>query len=340
MSTVSVNGPSRLHFGLVNESGLYGRVDGGVGLALEEPCWEIEISEGQEDSFTGISLEHIQSITNARDLLCARFKVERNIAVKVNRGVDLHIGLGSKTSLLLALGAGILAMEDKTVCLKTLATLLRRGGTSGIGVNASISGGLIWDAGHSFPDKKSAFQPTSVSHATPPKVISRVEVDWFKVVHFRFQKLGLSGQDELTVFSESCPVSVSDTLEIAGLVSQKLLPGFLDRNLGPVNSGLVRLQSIGFKAVEWSKQSDMTFAFRNHWKTSKIPEALCLSSFGPTLFALTEEPSRVLEVINSFGVPPIHCQVTSPRNDGIRIYRKKGEIYKNKKYNNQYSMMV
>src|SRR5262245_47610418 len=47
---------ARIHCGLLNTSGLYTRVDGGIGFSVEDPLWEIEVGYG-----TGLGKSKIPS---------------------------------------------------------------------------------------------------------------------------------------------------------------------------------------------------------------------------------------------------------------------------------------
>jgi beta-ribofuranosylaminobenzene 5'-phosphate synthase len=46
--SIVVTSPSRLHFSLIDLNGELGRVDGGIGVALNEPSLKIEVSAVDE----------------------------------------------------------------------------------------------------------------------------------------------------------------------------------------------------------------------------------------------------------------------------------------------------
>ena len=43
-ANILVRSPARIHCALLNESGIFNRVDGGIGFALCDPYWEFEVS--------------------------------------------------------------------------------------------------------------------------------------------------------------------------------------------------------------------------------------------------------------------------------------------------------
>ena len=45
LTAVKIRTPARLHFSLIDLSGELGRIDGGIGVALAKPNWNIQISK-------------------------------------------------------------------------------------------------------------------------------------------------------------------------------------------------------------------------------------------------------------------------------------------------------
>jgi len=71
-SSITVRAPARLLCGLLNCSGAFGRVDGGLGVALSRPQWELEVRPGT-GSIRGcyVAEEHQRAIRRARDSLAS-----------------------------------------------------------------------------------------------------------------------------------------------------------------------------------------------------------------------------------------------------------------------------
>ncbi len=109
MRRIVIQTPSRLHIGLLDLNGEIGRIDGGVGLALETPstCIEAARADGiQVDCAAEPEIE--ERLITAVKAVCDRFELP---GARVSlQGCPLpHVGLGSATLILL--GAA------KAVCL-------------------------------------------------------------------------------------------------------------------------------------------------------------------------------------------------------------------------------
>jgi beta-ribofuranosylaminobenzene 5'-phosphate synthase len=176
------------------------------------------------------------AVDNAVGKLQSLLNIPR-LEVRVTNGVDPHTGLGSKTAILLALGRAASILSGRRLSGASIAQLLGRGGTSGIGVHCFSRGGLVWDAGHVFSEK-GCFAPSSSSLAQPPKAILRLPVRWLSVVHFRFALSGLHGEDERSAFSTWCPTSNASTVGGLVSVSSLIVPGLLERRENLLQLGL------------------------------------------------------------------------------------------------------
>lgn len=170
--------------------------------------------------------------------------------------------------------------------------------------------------------RKGSSAPSSASVAAPPSAILHLPVKWLSVVHFRFSRSGLHGEDERRAFAKWCPTPDSATVKALVAVSSLILPGLVDRRENLLQQGLRNLQVTGLKKVEWAHQDLVTKAFRTYWAASKMPETLCLSSFGPTMYVLTSDPQRVVARINAFGEQPVHVTVTKISNVGCQVRKE------------------
>ena len=319
---IIVQSPSRIHCGLLNETGQFGFVDGGFGFSLDAPCWNLEINVGGTGR-RGLPLctEHEQAIDQVLSLLCDQFG-HLDVSIIVHSQIPAHVGLGSKTSLLLAVGRSFCELVDLHLNHVELAQILGRGGTSGIGVYSTMKGGYIRDAGHRYPEEKSCFGPSSMQLSTPPRLLFRSPVEWMYVVHFRFADIGVYGEREKWLFSEFCPISENETKTILRLTDEYVDQAIHSRDERRLQYGISQLQNVGFKKVEWDHQEAITKEFRSYWLGLDAPYALGLSSTGPTLYCISSKPASVLDLVNGFGSPPLHCNVSSISNTGLIIAKK------------------
>ena len=149
---------------------------GGVGFSLDceptvvefESCRTVEI-DGTEvlDTRSHLALSEL-----VERLRAVREKVGfRAIIKSVPRQ---HVGLGSKTSLVMSIIAGANAVNDLGFSNGEMQQLSGRGAASGVGLHAFFQGGIIWDAGHRFvPGMR--LSPSSAKPATSvPPLMARL----------------------------------------------------------------------------------------------------------------------------------------------------------------------
>lgn len=320
-SAVSVSLPSRIHCGLINESGMYGRVDGGIGFALTNPRWELLVGFKAEASLDATADEQVIDALNAVRAGFADILMGREIFVRAQGRITPHIGLGSKTALLMGLGRAVCALTGTNLADHDISTRVGRGGTSGIGISTSLYGGVVWDAGHKFPSEKRAFGPSSAKLASPARALCRFDLDWLQVVHFRFRATGIHGTEEIDLFSRNCPVNADESVQMLQAVAWGILPAIAEKDDIALHSALFKMQSLGFKRVEWDAQDEVTKDFRRYWESLRVPESLGISSVGPTLYILTRRPAVITDLIFRFGPVPTHCENTTIDNVGIRTTR-------------------
>lgn len=319
MKSLNIWSPSRIHGGLLNESGICGFVDRGFGFSLTEPHWELCISIGPE-KYSGIKLspEHKDSIKQTLKVLWDHFG-ELQLSIEIRNQVLAHIGLGSKTSLLLALGRAFCELKGLQISHLDIARLVGRGGTSGIGVYSTLMGGYISDAGHKYPEEKSCFGPSSMKLSNPPRLLSYSPINWAKVIHFRFTDIGIHGEIERRIFRESCPIPKNETEACLIIFNNYIESAIRERDKNKLQKGISDVQKIGFKKVEWENQDEVTKEFRRYWNSKNPQCPLGLSSMGPTIYCITANPENVFELLRCFDTPPLHCNVSNISNSGIII---------------------
>lgn len=319
MNEITVKSSARIHSALINESGFSGRIDGGIGFSIDSPSWEIVVSRNEINSpndSSHLNKELLDALESTKQKIQDQYQLP-NIHYKISDGIESHIGLGSKTALLMGFSKAVSRLFNLDISHLEMAIIAGRGGTSGIGYWASQTGGFLWDAGRSYPEEKSCFSPSSASNNKPPKLIVSIDLDEYYICHFRFSDKGLSGKKEELLFKRYCPVPHIDTKEILALVSGSLVPSFLDKDCSNIQKTLNRLQMLGFKSVEWDQQDKATKRFRDYWNSRMEETALCLSSMGPTMYCLTMRPESVREIVETYHTTPTHFQVSKILNGRI-----------------------
>jgi beta-ribofuranosylaminobenzene 5'-phosphate synthase len=94
-------------------SGLYERVDGGIGFSVAEPCWTLLIRRSLNEAVIGdLPTEYLDAIRLVTSSL-ADIWLSPSFSVEIKTSIPQHAGLGSKTSLILGVAAGISALLDR-----------------------------------------------------------------------------------------------------------------------------------------------------------------------------------------------------------------------------------
>ncbi len=286
---------ARLHFSLIDLNGSSGRIDGGLGLTLEEPSLIIQCTENNSDTrITGKNfnqkhaLEYTHKIKEANEKMQKYLGINKNYTFNIKEIYPIHQGLGLGTQLLLSIAKLVASMNEVDLSTAKLAQIIERGGTSGIGVESFNSGGFIIDGGHKINIKKD-FLPSSASKVAPPPVIARYDFpdDW-KIILVRpnIDKT-ISGKKEVNIFQDYSPISLNDVEKISYLILMKLMPSLVEEDINSFGEAVNTIQHLGFKKIERSLQSEKIKNIINCMQDNGIP-CYGMSSFGPTCFGISE----------------------------------------------------
>jgi beta-ribofuranosylaminobenzene 5'-phosphate synthase len=322
---VVVDAPARLHLALIDLNGSAGRVDGGVGVALDRPSLLLEAERSETLDVTGGDEDARRRVRETAATVLGHFGLGSGVSITLRKTFSRHAGLGSGTQLALATAGAICSLYGKTVPAPELARMTGRGGTSGIGSACFASGGFILDGGHRFgsPGGKQAFSPSSASREIPPApVISRLAFpeDWRLLLVIPEIPSGASGGRERDIFSQYCPVPLDEVREICHEVLMRMLPGIAGHDLDLFAASVNRIQEIGFKRVEHSLQPPLVSTIMEAMQSAG---AACagMSSFGPTLFAVGDTGMAAIEQAARGVLKDVGGEVlqTGARNTGAEI---------------------
>lgn len=290
---IRVKTPSRLHITLIDLNGKLGRIDGGVGIALEEPSIVLEaelIDNGikVEGDDSGRALEAAKRVLKA-------YNLKRGLHLRILQKYDEHVGLGFGTQLSLGTAFAITNLHGISVSPRRLAEIVGRGGTSGIGVAAFEFGGFIVDGGHTFGvnKQKQSFLPSSASKAPPPPVVSRLDFpeDWLAILVIPRARQRIHGSLEVELFSKYCPIPIDEVQALSHIILMKLLPSLVEKDIVEFGDAISKIQNVGFKKIELNLQSDEV---KKIMKTMAEAGAYSvgLSSFGPALYAFVDSKKK------------------------------------------------
>ena len=223
MKQIIITTPARLHFGLIDMNGEIGRIDGGVGLTLQSPHTQIRAEKA-----TGVDVECkseqaiIERLKTALENVCNTFGVE-GVHINVEERPLPHVGLGSASQTFLGAAHAICKLYDLDKHSNELAKLVNRGGTSGIGVEATEHGGFIVDGGHPFrrgKNGKHEYTPSAASTGiAPPPILARYDFpDWDILVVVPLGE-GASGLREVMLFKVVCPIPIEEIRKMISTTS-------------------------------------------------------------------------------------------------------------------------
>ena len=311
---VRIKTPSRIHITLIDLNGSLGRIDGGVGFAIENPNVEIVCKECDYVLVRGgMNRERFERV--ARKL---QGIFNKAIKIEVKSDYDAHVGLGSGTQISLAVAKAFNELYELGLSVRRMAEITGRGGTSGIGVAVFEMGGFVLDGGHSKKEKPE-FLPSSASKAKPPRVLARYDLpDWNIVVAIPELK-GFYGFREINLFKEFCPIPLEDVRKICHVILMKLLPSIVEQDLDEFGEAIMMIQRLGFKRIEIDQYGDLIWNLMD-----SVDFPIGMSSTGPALCVVTDTDAKEVrkDIENYFKEKNVRVKlyVTKPKNTGAEVF--------------------
>lgn len=318
-SSLRIRTPARLHFALIDLNGSLGRIDGSIGLAINDPHFEI-IAEPADQ----IQIVSIQYGERARALL-EKLRVKYNfpgIHLRFVSEIPPHSGFGSGTQLALGIAQAVNTLYNLNLSVADLAAAVGRGGTSGIGITAFERGGFILDGGHRFPDQKSSFLPSSAAGSVPaPPLLLRYPFPEWDLLIVIPRCTHISGETEIQLFKTLCPQPRSTAEQLSHLILLKLLPAIFEKDRRAFGAAINEIQTFGWKKVEIDAQGDILQRTLDFLRDNGAMGA-GVSSWGPAIFAvgddlptLKEKTETFLQTLPEGGT----CFITNANNVGAMV---------------------
>jgi len=316
LNKVTIETPSRIHITLIDLNGTLGRIDGGVGLALMEPKVKVEVEFSEKNEIVG-DVENIGR--EALELTIKKLNLKEKFKINIKEIYPPHIGLGLTTQLSLAIAFSISQLLSLNLDPYHLAKIVNRGGTSGIGVGAFKFGGFLLDGGHSKKVKED-FLPSSFSRAPPPPLLVRYEFpeDWYIILACYKEGKRVYGKEELRIFKDHCPISLEEVKSLSHIILMKLLPSVIEKDIESFGDCIDKIQSLGFKRLEVNYQKEEV---KNMMKRLKLKGGygVGLSSFGPTIYTVTNSRRHAEELFEEALSFNSLCWITKAKNSGASL---------------------
>jgi beta-ribofuranosylaminobenzene 5'-phosphate synthase len=297
MHHVKITTPSRLHFSLLDLNGALGRIDGGFGLAIAEPNFQIVAERA-----TGIHLP--SSVYRDRAAAVLERLQETypfpGIKLTFQSEIPMHCGFGSGTQLALGVVQAVNVLYELDLDVQELARVVGRGGTSGIGIAAFDTGGFIVDGGHRFPDQKSSFLPSSaLGDIPPPPILLRYPFPESPILIVMPNCSRIYGDAEIELFQTLCPQPEWVAQKLSHILLLQVLPALIEGDMSNFGKALNDIQTFGWKRVEIEAQGTELQLTLDYLRDSDAFGA-GVSSWGPAICVVAEDIDRLKQETDAF----------------------------------------
>ncbi len=283
---VFVEAPARLHMGLIDPRGDFGRRFGGIGAALEAPSLLLEARPADRLSTEGKEGERI--LSHARRFL-DHHGIKGGAWLRAHRVIPAHSGLGSGTQLALATARALAALFDKPFDTAGLAAATGRAQRSAIGTWAFEQGGFVLEGGRAVPGDGPA-----------PLLLRRpMPAAWRCVLAIPDVPPGLSGSAEEEAFRNLPSPSPELVGRIAHLILMAVLPALVEEDLVTFGRSLTEVQRLVgemFRPVQGER-------FAHPLVAELVDELLAggaagagQSSWGPAVYGLARDGEAALRL--------------------------------------------
>ena len=297
MHHIKITTPSRLHFSLLDLNGALGRVDGGFGLAIAEPNFQI-IAERAASIDVAASVYRERAITVLQQL--QQTYPFPGIKLTFESEIPMHCGFGSGTQLSLGIAQAVNMLYQFGLNVRELAQVVGRGGTSGIGVAAFDTGGFIVDGGHRYPEQKASFLPSSaVGNIPPPPILLRYPFPELPLLIVMPNCSRIYGDAEIELFRTLCPQPEWVAQKLSHILLLQILPALIERDMNTLGEALNDIQTFGWKRVEIDAQGPELQLTLDYLRDSGAFGA-GVSSWGPAICVIAENIHKLKQETEAF----------------------------------------
>ena len=273
--SVTVIAPARLHLGFMDMHGGLGRHFGSLGLCLSDIFTRLTAKKSNDVVIHGPSSNESSQYVSR---ILKALKIRSGVEVTIHEEIPKHAGLGSGTQLSLAIGMAIARLYDSQKSVREIATLMKRGARSGIGIGAFSRGGFLVDGGRG----EATDVPPIISHSYFPE-------EWRILLVFDKNVEGINGDLEKEIFQQLPLMKKDDSMRICRLVLMRLLPALAEKNCTEFGAAITEIQSM--IGAHFSEAQDGYYSSQQVAETMRLLLAhgaagIGQSSWGPTGFAI------------------------------------------------------
>lgn len=289
MPEATVEAFGRVHIGLIDLGRATPRAYGGCGFAVHSTVARVTARPASSPCVIGA--EHLDE-RGRQDVEVMLGRLARHVGetidaeFRIDGWLPQHVGLGTKTALLLALLDSANRALELSLSPSELQSVSGRGGTSGIGIHTYFRGGVAVDAGHP-QERVPQLRPSGerLAPAVPPLITWIPFPDGWRVTLVLAPGPRIAGEDEVAFFRGAAPIPPEEALRTLALVHHGVTPAVIGEDLEHLASALMNLHRVGFKARELAHQSrTVVQTLAACWAQGL---AAGLSSMGPTIYVIT-----------------------------------------------------
>ena len=285
MTEILISAPARLHFGMLDPTGIGRRRFGGCGVAVESPRVVVALRPRTDQEVTARGSQVERAIAFARRARNA-FGHQGGVEVEVREAIPRHVGLGSGTKLGLAVARGVAELAGVSAGPQQLADASGRGARSSVGSWTFAAPGLVVEAG---VRDRHWISPLIARHPMPAL--------WRCVLALPRDAEGLSGDAEERFFDQLHERPAGEP-SVSRVLLTALLPGLVTGDIDEFGAALTEIQrEIG---AMFAAQQGGVF----HPRAAAVVDALHAlgvgavgqSSWGPAVYGIVDGPERADEV--------------------------------------------
>ena len=316
---VRVDTGCRLHIGFRNLSTDRDRLFGGIGFAIDRPNHSITAQPA-----VGVACRH-DRVRRLADEVVSLFGLS-GARIEMQSDIPRHVGYGSGTQLALGTYVAIAEAHNITPTVRRHASVLGRGGRSGVGVATFEHGGFVVDEGHPtasvLPDGSNQSGVPPIAHRDP------VPQHWRIVLIRPLTRPGRSGSSEAASIErtiEGADAALAEDIEKC--LEELVIPGLREKNIERFGRGITTIDSLNgewFRSEQADRYRPPCDVLVRYLEDADSIYGWGQSSWGPLLYGVTtfeEVPdARALgyEALEGEGLQG-HVDIVRPRNRGADV---------------------
>ena len=229
--TIVVEAAARLHFGLLDLRGALGRRFGGIGASAPGVGVRVAVSAANTVRAEGPDATRAEEFAHRA---LRNFGCGGGAAIRIDRAIPPHAGLGSGTQLALAVARGIAELHGIDPTPVGLARAVGRGQRSAVGTWTFAGGGFVVEGGRRLDADE------------PGPLLTRLQFPpaWRCVLALPNAASGVSGAAEAEAFAELPVPDEREAERVSYLVLMAMLPALVEGDLAMFGRALTDVQEL------------------------------------------------------------------------------------------------